>query len=380
MMRKIILPLIVLAASVLGAVTLLATSPKLTPSIPTPVPTTVRTIEVQPQEVSLTVHSQGTVQPTVQSDLIPEISGQVVWMSPNLVAGGYFKKGDPLLRLDRADYQDAATRARASLTRAQAELENTQFEYERLKSLVAKKLVSQSQLENALRAYRVAEASLQDTRAAYQKALRDLKRTEMQAPFTGLVRSKQVDLGQFVSRGAPIAKIYASDNVEVRLPLANKQLAYLNLPLGSRGQLPLEQSPLVKLVAEFAGETLTWQGRIVRTEAEIDPKSRMVHVVARVDNNTQEKPLSVGLFVEAEIEGKLAKKVYVLPRQALRNDNEVLVVAPDNTLHYRSIDTLRLYQDKVLIKGGLEAGEKVCISPLQTVIEGMSVNPVPDQV
>lgn len=380
MMRKFVIPLIVLVVSVLGAVTLMATSPKLTPSIPKPIPTTVRTIAALPQEVNLTVHSQGTVEPMVESDLIPEISGKVVWMSPNLVAGGFFHKGDVLLRLDRADYEDALARARAALTRAQAEVENTQFEYERLKSLVGRQLVSQSQLENALRAYRVSSASLEDARAAYQKAQRDLQRTEITAPFTGLVRSKQVDLGQFVSRGAPIAKIYANDNVEVRLPLANKQLAYLNLPKGMTGQLPPEQSPRVTLKAEYAGETLTWEGRIVRTEAEIDPKTRMVNVVARVDNSQQPYPLSVGLFVEADIEGKLAKKVYVLPRQALRNDNEVLVVAPDNTLHYRKIEPLRLYRDKVLVKKGLEPGELVCISPLQTVIDGMPVNPVPDQV
>ena len=124
------------------------------------------------------------------------------------------------------------------------------------------------------------------------------------------------------------------------------------------------------------GQTLTWQGKIVRTEAQIDTSSRMVHVIARVSNQDQEVPLSVGLFVNAEIEGLLVDNVVVLPRNALRNGNRVLIVDAENRLHFRDIEPLRLYRDQVLVQSGLAAGERVCISPLQTAIEGMTVNPV----
>ena len=375
-MRKFLIPLAVVAVSVLGALTLLATSPKLEPTVPEAVPTTVRTLLVTPVPVRLTVHSQGSVAPSTESDLVPEVSGRVIRAADALVPGGSFRVGDVLLELDRNDYEATVARAQASLTRADAEYEHSKFEYLRLESLQARELISRSQLENAQRAYRIAEATQQDARVALEQAERDLSRTRMTAPFTGLVRTRQVDVGQFVSRGSPVATIYATDYVEVRLPLADQQLAYLDIPLGQLGQIPATRAPKVTLTTEYAGQSLTWHGIIVRTEAEIDMKSRMVNVVALVRNAEQTSPLSVGMFVDAEIEGRLAPNVVVLPRTALRDGDQVLLVDTDDRLHYRTVDTLRLYRDEVLIEGGLNAGERVCISPLQTVIEGMLVNPV----
>jgi RND family efflux transporter MFP subunit len=376
MMRKFIIPGLVVIASIMGAVTLMATAPKLEPTATQPVPTTVRAITVQPKPVRLTVTSQGTVMPNTESDLVPEVSGRVVTMSPALIAGGYFNEGDVLLALDDADYRAAVSRASANITRAQAEFEHAKFEYERHRELESRQLSSRSMMEGALRSSRVTGAALKDARVALEQAQRDLARTKIVAPFTGLVRSEQVDVGQFISRGAPIAKIYATDFVEIRLPLADRQLAFLNLPLGTRGQLPVEARPAVRLHADFAGRTYSWDGEIIRTEAEIDMKSRMVHVVARVENETQETPLSVGMYVEADIEGVLAENIVVLPRNALRNGNQVLVVDADDKLRFRQVTPLRLYGDQVLIQAGLEAGERVCISPIQTAIDGMPVNTI----
>ena len=379
MMRKFLIPLLVIIASIFGAVTLLATSPQLEPSNVDPTATAVRVLEVNPQPIQLSVHSQGTVVPHTETQLIPEVSGRVIWISPALVNGGYFESGQPLLRLEDNDYRTSLTRARATLTRAEAEFEHARFEYQRLKSLEDRQLASRSQIENQLRAYRVQEASLQDARAAFSQASRDLTRTEISAPFSGLVRQESVDIGQFVSRGASIATIYAGDQAEIRLPIADRQLAFLNLPVGHRGELPTDQQPKVTLTADYAGRTLIWEGTIVRTEAQIDTASRMVHVVARVSNEDQEIPLNVGLLVKAEIEGLLVEDVVVLPRNSLRNGNRVLVVDDENRLHYRDIEPLRLYRDQVLIIGGLEAGERVCISPLQTAIDGMPVQPLDEQ-
>ncbi|MFP6815601.1 MAG: efflux RND transporter periplasmic adaptor subunit [Pseudomonadales bacterium] len=376
MIRKLLVPGLVILASVFGAVTLMATAPKLIPSAVEPIATTVRVIVVDPQPIQLSVHSQGTVVPNTESELIPEVSGRVVWMSPSLVTGGYFQQGEVLLRLEPGDYKSGLKRARSNVTRTQAEFEHARFEYHRLKSLENRQLVSRSQLENSLRAYRVAEATTQDAKAVFEQANRDLQRTAIKAPFNGLVRREAVDIGQFVSRGSAIGTVYASDQAEVRLPIADRQLAFLDLPVGHRGELPLDAQPRVILSAEYAGRKLTWEGRIVRTESQIDTASRMVHVIARVSNANQEVPLSVGLFVKADIEGLLAQDIVVLPRNSLRNGNRVLVVDDDDRLRFRTIEPLRLHQDEVLIKGGLEAGERVCISPLQTAIEGMPVNPI----
>lgn len=378
MMRKLFIPALVVIASIFGAVTLMATSPQLKPAAVEPVAAAVRVKEVIPEPIQLKVHSQGTVVPNTESELIPEVSGKVTWKSPALVNGGYFEEGDTLLRLEANDYRSTLERARATLTRAEAESEHARFEYQRLKSLEERQLTSRSQLENQLRGLRVAEATLQDARANFAQASRDLARTEVKAPFSGLVRKESVDIGQFVSRGAPVATIYSADTAEVRLPIADRQLAFLNLPMGHLGELPQELQPNVSLHAEYAGRQLSWNGRIVRLEAQIDTASRMVHVIARVSNADQETPLSVGLFVKAEIDGLEVDDVVVMPRNALRNGNRVLVVDAENKLHFRDIVPLRLYRDEVLIREGLEAGERVCVSPLQTAIDGMVVDPITD--
>ena len=378
MLRRLIVPGVILLISVFGGVTLLATSPHLEPSVPEPVAATVRVLEVAPRSVQLTVRSQGTVAPNTESELIPEVSGRVSWISPSLVNGGTFERGDVLLRLEDQDYRSALARAEAALARAEAEQEHARYEFQRLESLETRQLVSRSALENALRVLRVAEATVQDSRAALDQARRDLARTEVRAPFTGLVRRESVDIGQFVGRGASVATLYASADAEVRLPIADRQLAFLNLPVGIRGELPEALQPAVTLTARYAGRELSWEGRIVRTEAQIDTASRMVHVVARVRNDPAEAPLSVGLFVNAEIDGLTAPDVVVLPRSALRNGNQVLVVDAEDRLRLRSVEPLRQYQDEVLIQSGLNAGERVCVSPLQTVVDGMPVNPIAD--
>ena len=193
-MKKLIVPGLVVLASIFGAVTLMATAPKLKPSSIEPLATTVRVVEANPQPIRLTVHSQGTVVPNTESELIPEVSGRVLWVSPSLVNGGYFEQGEVLLRLEATDYRSALARAEAHRDRAEAEFEHARYEYQRLESLEARQLASKSQMENSLRAFRVAEASLQEARAALEQANRDLERTALTAPFDGLVRREAVDV------------------------------------------------------------------------------------------------------------------------------------------------------------------------------------------
>lgn len=375
MIKKLLIPAIVVIVSLGVAMGLMATAPKLEPTSPEPTPIAVRVATISKAPVMMSVVSQGTVGPSIESQLIPEVSGRVLWMSPSLVAGGYFAEGDPLLRLDDQDLIASAERAHANLTRAEAEHQHARFEHQRLSSLSERQLASQSQIENALRAYRIAQASETDARVAYDQALRDLERSVVVAPFDGLVRAENVDIGQFIQRGSKIATIYATDVVEVRLPVADQQLAYLDIPIDMRGQIPAEARPQVELSALYAGTRRTWTGEIVRTEAEIDMQSRMLHVVARVDNRSQDQALNVGLFVNAEIEGRTANDVVQLPRTLLRNGSQVLIVDNDDRLRYRDVDIVRLIEDQVIIGGGLEAGERICVSPLQTVVDGMRVAP-----
>lgn len=339
---------------------------------------TVRVVQVQAATEYLNISAQGSVQPRSQSELIPEVAGRVTWISPSMVNGGAFRKEDTLLRIDDADYLTLLQRSEAALKRAEVEYSLSNDELKRLANLNQRKLASQKQLDDARRAAQVDEALLSEARAGLDQARRDLSRTQLQAPFDGLVRNEHVDVGQFVTRGQSIGTIYATDYVEVRLPISADQLSYLGLPISTRGQIPRPSRPPVTVAADFGDTRLLWEGQLIRLEAEFDEQSRMVYGVARLQNEDDgESPiLPVGMFVQADIRGRRVDQVIRLPRSAMRDDNQVLVVDRENRLHFRQVSLLRLEHDDLLVSSGLKDGELVCISPMQTVVEGMLVKPV----
>ena len=375
---KGIITVAVLFFAVIVAYGLVKTAPAPDQFTPEESITSIRVVEVNRERVRLEVSSQGSVMPYKESELIPEVNGRVSWMSPNLLPGGYFAKDEVLLRIDNRDHRSKVARSKAALNRSMAEEELARFELGRMEELVKKKLTSQSSLEIVLRNHRIAEAVLQDSKIALEQAFRDLQRTEIKAPYDGLVRSEKVDLGQYVSRGMVIASIYAAQYAEVRLPVADKQLAYLDLPLGHRGELADEIKPEVLLFTDYGGKHYEWIGKLVRTEAEIDSRSRMVTAVVRVNNNNNvdQPDLPIGLFVNARIKGRWVEGVVTIPRAALRNQSKVLVVDKDNRIHYRDVKILRFENDNVIVSDGLESGDVVNISPLQTIVEDMLVNPI----
>lgn len=374
----------VLFTAVVMAYGLVLTAPTPTQVEPEEVSTAVRVQTVEKHAVQLKVRSQGNVLPLTESDLIPEVSGRVEWISPNLIAGGYFEEDELLLKLDDRDYQSSLIRSKAGLARAEAEDEHARFELQRLQELVKKKLTSQSMLETAIRTQRISAAALNEAAAALSQAERDLWRTQIRAPYNGLVRTKNIDQGQFVQRGAMVAQVYSADTVEIRLPIADRQLAYLDLPLGFQGEIAAEKQADVSLSTRYGGQAYSWNGKLVRTEAAIDSRTRMVFAVVRVQNtvsnplqqqNLEQPRLPVGLFVNAEINGKIVDDIVVLPRAVIRNQSQVLIVDAENKLRFRDVELLRYDKDEVLIQTGLEPGEFVNLSPLQTVIDGMRVTP-----
>ncbi len=379
---KVLLPGLVVVVGAIGAYTLYASKAKPETKTPTESIPLVRVMPVELQQLRLSVNSQGTVSPRTESVLASEVAGRVIWVSPSFVSGGFFERGELLVRVDAEDYREAVVRARASVTQAElrlasevAEAELARKEWEQLGEGEASPLtLREPQLADA-------RATVEASIAALGQTERSLERTKILAPYAGRVRSANVDFGGWVAPGSSLATIYAVDLAEIRLPIADDQLAFLDLPLGYRGERRRGKPPEVILHAEFAGRTHEWRGTIVRTEGEIDPKSRLVHAVAQVDNpygrgpDPDRPPLAVGMFVEAEILGRVAEDVAVVPRAALRGKDRILIVDEDDRLRFREVDVLRSTREEVIVRSGLDQGDRVCLSPLSAVTDGMRVKP-----
>ncbi len=378
MVKQYFLPAFVVIIGVAVAAAIIATGPQLDPQPPAVNAPMVRTSAAVHETVQLTAITHGTVLPRTESELVPEVSGRVIGISPAMVSGGFFRQGDLLLEIDPLDYEVGLEQAKAALASSRSELTNATKAHERQLDLAERQSTSQSQKDDALNRLHFAQASLREARARLSRARRDLERTRITAPYDGRVRSERVDIGQFVNRGAPVASLYATDVAEVRLPLHDEELAYLDLPLAGT---PFEgRQAQAILRAQFAGEQHTWEGQIVRTEGELDPQTRMINVIAQVDAPYQQKgnrpPLAVGLFVEAEIVGHQVDNIFVLPRSALQQNEQIYVVGDDNRLQFRDITILRSVAEEIYISDGIRPGELICLSPVNNAIPGMLVQPV----
>ncbi|MEC7551022.1 MAG: efflux RND transporter periplasmic adaptor subunit, partial [Pseudomonadota bacterium] len=346
----------------------------------------VRVAEVNLESVDLVVGSQGKVQAAQTASLSAPVAGPVEWISSSMEAGGYVEEGQALLRLEASDFETALERSWANLQQAQAESEFADTELARMRELAEQRLASDSQLQDAQRRANVNKARLIDAQASYDQAQLDLDRTEIRAPFNAIIQSRDVELGQYVNRAQSVALLYGADEVEVRVPLAIRQLGFLNVPLGQRGEISEEHAPDVLLTGMYGGQKYNWPGKLVRIEASIDPSSNTVQTIIRVsqpstdedqdENGLRRIPLPIGLYVEADIEGRTVANIISLPRSVIRNNNQVLIVDAENKMYYREVEIFRLEEQQVLISSGILPGERICISPIQAVVDGMAVQPV----
>ena len=382
-LKRLILPFAIVFGGAVLAVLLLVTGPSLTPQTVEPVPPLVRVQTIALQDVELSALTHGTVAPRTESELVAEVAGRVISVSPKLVSGGFFAAEEELLQIEPLDYEPALEQARAGITQAESDLANARRAAQRVDSLRDQQLASESQQDDAANRMRIAEATLKFSRAQLARAERDLARTRIVAPYQGRVRSERVDVGQFVNRGFAVATIYATDFAEVRLPINDEELAFLDLPLkpGLEGE-STGAPPKVTISARFAGSDYQWVGQIVRTEGELDPRTRMVNLVARVDSpyapGDGGAPLAVGLFVDAEIHGRVASSVAVLPRASIRQGDKVLLVDDDSRLRFHQVEILRTVGEEAYVSAGLSAGDRVCVSPIENAFEGMSVRTADD--
>lgn len=377
-MKKIILPVFILIASVAVFVVLVRTPERLSVVPPEQAVASVRVAPVRSETIQLDVNSQGRVQASRRVSLSAAATGPVSWVSPSLRAGGFFAADEVILRVDSSDYETALERARSSLSQAETDARHAREEFERNSALAEQRLISESQVRDLQRQADNSAGRVRDAQGAVAQAELDLSRSEIRAPFDTIVESTNIDLGQHVGRGQALAVLLSTDEVEVRLPLAVSQLSFLDIPLGARGELPAEIAPLVRISGRLGDSIQTWEGRLVRMEASIDTASNAVQAIVRVDQTASAIPLPIGLYVEAAIQGRKLDNLIALPREAVRGNNRVLIVDTENRMWYRDVDIMRLENDRVLIQGGLADGERICMSPIQAVVDGMRVNVVDD--
>ena len=383
---RLVLPAVVLAVCLAIGVTLIRTAPKAERRQPTPALPTVEIMTVKQSNYPVIIKSQGTVVPRTESTLIPEVNGKIVRTSENFQAGGFFEAGETLLEIDPRDYNNIVVVAKADLAQVNAALDEERARAaQALRDWQVLKLSEQPN-DLALRKPQLksAEAAVAAATARFEQANINLQRTIIKAPYAGLVLDKQVDVGQYVSPGNVLAKIYAVDLVEIRLPLSNKQLALLNLPETYRGNTqPTSKKhyPVVYLSAQAGNQTHRWKGRVVRTAGAIDTQSQQIFVIAQVNDPYARHhglPLKVGQFVEAQIAGRVLIGVFVLPRSVIRRNNEVLIVGRDDIIERRQVEVVWSDNDQAVVNSGLLAGERISLTSLPYAISGTRVRVADD--
>jgi len=339
------------------------------------IPVLVTTPIVKP--IRLQVLTQGEVQARTEIDVVPQVGGKIEYISKGFLEGGTFSNGEVLIRIEAADYDLRVVQAEATVAQAQQALVREQAE-----AAIASRDWDELGVGEAsaltLRKPQLAQA--QATLAAAQASLSDAKlqlaRTSIYAPFSGRVRTKAADVGQYVTPGARLGRIFSTSVVDVRLPLTDVELTKLSLPLAF---VATEENigPRVELSATVLGKPRTWSGRITRTDSAIDPTTRVLFAFVEVQEpygagSDDGMPLLVGLFVQALVQGKDLPGALVIPRSALRGNNEVYLADGDK-LRIIEVQVASSDRDVAIITAGLSKDAPVITSPVRGAVDGLAI-------
>jgi len=369
--KQIIVPIVILIAGVL--LFMAFSSMKKPPEEKAKVDNTpiVAVEEITVAPMTLNVDSYGIVKPKYETELVAQVSGQVVELSDAFVRGGFVKQGQLLARIDPNDYEAALIEAQASLASARASLET-----ERAQGKVAeqewKEITSSSPTELSLRKPQLAQelARVKAAQASVLRAERNMERTEVKAPFDAMIEARNIGLGSFVGTGSNIGKLLGTAIAEVRLPVADNQLQFL---------VNQGENATVNLNGTYAGTNTVWSAAIIRSEGVIDNKSRMSYLVAEIKDpyalakDNQATPLRFGSYVKANILGLDIAQATSLPRYLVVND-KVAILDAESKLHYVAIDIIRQVGANVIVSNGLAAGDKLIVSALDYPIDGMQLS------
>jgi RND family efflux transporter MFP subunit len=379
---KKVFPILIVAFASIGTWALLNARPEVATASVAPPALLVDVIEAERDSVTFSVMSQGSVAPRTQTTLVAEAAGQIVEVAPVFVSGGFFRKNDVLIRIDPRNYESAVKRARAAVARAETQLatETATASYAREDYLKLQRLNPNTAPASALALRKpqllAAMAELQSAQADLEKAEGDLDRTVIRAPYDGLVRQKIADIGQYVNVGTQLAVTFAIDIAEVRLPVTQNDLQYLELDK-LRSGVPLN----VELKAEFGGETTSWPALVTRTEGVFDAETRVLYLVAQVPDpygletgaQGTAVPLLMGTFVSAEIDGRSGGDLFVVPRQSIYRGETIWLVDDNSTIRPSTVDIVRSDEQYFYVSGGIVEGDRYCATAVEQPLPGMKV-------
>ena len=343
-------------------------------------PPIVEVFNVSSGTVVFEIESQGSIAPRTETTLVSEVSGQIKKVSEKFVVGGFFKKGEQLLEIDPISYEVALLQSQARLDGANAKLVE-----ERARGKQAARewsLTGRSSKNAPILALRKpqlqqAKADVKAAKADVKNAEIKLQRTKITAPYDAMLKSKMVDIGQYVTTGTQLAATFAVDYAEIRLPIKEQDLAYIDIP--AMGVLNQKGSQ-VELSTFQAGKIRKWSTFITRSEGIVDATSRVNYVVAKIDDpygllseNKMMEPIRIGTFVKARILGIEMDNIISIPRKAVHGENEIYLLDKDRKLNLSKVDILRSDSNNIYISTGLSDGEQVVLTKLATAVDGMKL-------
>lgn len=334
--------------------------------------------EIRPQTYDVVLNSFGVVAPRTQSDLVAQVSGQIVKVADEFRDGGFFEKGDPLVWIDERDYIAQEKIAQANVLSAQQTLLEEQARSEQ--ALIDWKRLGNGETPNALvlrePQLEAAKASLLSAQAQLEQAQLAVERATIRAPYDGRILVTEADLGQYINSNTTVASIYAIDLIEVRLPINNADLALIDLPREYRNKLSLSTDSKVHLRSDAVGKQ-HWLAKLVRTEGAIDASTQQLYVVAQIDDPYSQKnkdmvPIKIGQYVNAQLSGKRLNDAIVVPNTSIYQGSYVYTVK-DNILMRKDISILWQNGTEAIISSGLEFGESLVLTPMGQVSSGTRV-------
>ena len=331
-----------------------------------------------PIDYQIKIKSTGTTTPITQTVLTSEVGGEVIYRSKKFSEGSSVISGEILAKIDDTDLQLQYKNALLQLASAevqfavqQAEAEIAQEAWDKVGEGIPQELTTKKpQLKQA-------KAALEVAKAQVQSAEKKLDKTEITAPYTGRIQNINIDLGSTIIPGQPVGSMYTSNEIEVTLSVKDSDLQFLDIPMDGRKLNP-DQKSIVIIKSLYKGEMQEWAGNLERVDGVIDPMTRMIKLIANFKNNFIEetKPiLPIGLFVEAEINGKQLEDIFMIPNSALTPNDELLFLNQDDALEIRKVSVLTKMKNHILVKEGMKAGERVVVSKLSIATNGMLVNP-----